>query len=445
MFNRLASALWGKFESTDELKKFLKLAVIFGLIIGVYWTLRPIKDSIFMSVVGREYLWMAKIVSLAVVFPLVILYSKLLDMFHRHNVFYVLMGGYAVLALIFTFIFMHPEMGLANTVAAPTRYAGWAWYVFVESFGSLIVALFWGITTDITAPQAAQRGFPIIALFGQMGNIFGPYILRTDFLGLAHSGPIVGICGVLMVLTALGMWYFQHSTPEYLMHGFEDKAHKSDTEPEPGFFEGFWLLVSQSYLLGIFIIITFYEIIVTIIDYHFKQTAGATFATEGEVSAFLSSYAYTTGIVATLCVLLGINNIQRRLGMKASLIVLPILIGIAILVIKFNPSALNIAFWIMVFSKAVNYALNAPTLKQLYIPTSSDTKYKAQAWLEMFGSRGAKGGASVINSFRGKLGLTGFLTMSVALSFGLIGIWILVALYVSRTFNTAIEKNEVVC
>ena len=187
------------------------------------------------------------------------------------------------------------------------------------------------------------------------------------------------------------------------------------------------------------------EVIVTIIDYHFKQTAFASFSTEAATSAFLSGYAWKTGIVATLCVLFGINNIQRKMGMMASLVVLPVLIGIAVLTIKFNPNSLTIALWIMVFSKAVNYALNAPTLKQLYIPTSQSTKYKAQAWLEMFGSRGAKGAASGINSLRNTLPLAGFLTMSVALSGGLIAVWIFAALFVAKSYNSAVEKDEVVC
>ena len=33
----------------------------------------------------------------------------------------------------------------------------------------------------------------------------------------------------------------------------------------------------------------------------------------------------------------------------------------------------------MVGSKAINYALNGPALKQLYIPTTTDVRFKAQA------------------------------------------------------------------
>jgi AAA family ATP:ADP antiporter len=170
------------------------------------------------------------------------------------------------------------------------------------------------------------------------------------------------------------------------------------------------------------------------------------------LSNYLANYAVATGVVAFLCVLLGINSIQRRLGMTTSLVLLPVLVAGAVVLLKFNPY-LSIAFWIMVTAKAINYALNQPTLKQVYIPTTKDTKYKAAAWLEMFGSRGAKAGGSGINAlqgvFKGKYGSAAgvslFLTVSSGISLSLIVVWLFAAVFVAKKYNRAIERNEVVC
>ena len=213
------------------------------------------------------------------------------------------------------------------------------------------------------------------------------------------------------------------------------------------------MLLTKRYLLGIFLIISIYEIIVTIIDFQFKSAVWDYFNTEVAVNAYLSNYASFTGIVATLCLLFGINNIQRKLGMTASLILLPVLVVVAVLALKFNPGVISILFWIMVFAKAVNYALNQPTLKQLYIPTTKDTKYKAQAWIEMFGSRGAKAIGSYINTFKktfigsygAAAGAAGFLMLTTITSLGLVAVWFFVALFVSRTYNKAVEEKRVVC
>ncbi len=217
--------------------------------------------------------------------------------------------------------------------------------------------------------------------------------------------------------------------------------------------EGLKLLLTQRYLLGIFMVITIYEVIITVLDFHFKATAAGIYLEEATFSSYMSTYAYMTGFVSMLCVLFGINNIQRKLGMKASLVLLPILIAGAVLVIKFNPTLLFSAFWIMVFSKAVNYALNQPTLTQLYIPTTKETKYKSQAWIEMFGSRSSKGVGSAINALRGTFetkygalaGVSVFLTFSTLISGGLIVVWVFAALSVARTYNKAIAEDKVVC
>jgi len=333
---------------------------------------------------------------------------------------------------------------LANTVASPARYIGWAWYAFVESYGSLIVVLFWAFATDITSPDAAKRGFPLIALFGQLGNVAGPYFLNTQSLGFVTSAPIVGICAIMMFSSGLLMWFFRRTIPKQFLVGYQVEVTEKKEEKSK-LLEGLKLLFTHKYLLGIFSIIIIYEVIVTVMDYHFVQIAFATFISEAEVSAFLAQYGYKVGIVSSLCILFGINNIQRYLGMKISLMLCPIFVLIAVMIVKFNPESLTIALWVMVFSKAVNYALNQPTIKQLYIPTSQDSKYKAQAWIDMFGSRGSKAGVQFFNAFRSTLGVNLFLTITMIMSFGLVMSWLLIALFITNIYNKAIQEKRIIC
>lgn len=450
MMRRIAQALWGKFESRQELQKFGILALIFFCIIGTYWALRPLKESVFATTVGIDLLPFAKILSIGFIIPLVLLYSKLIEFVSHKKIFYMIIGLYGLLALLFTYFLMHPLYGLANTVESPTRLVGWFFYVFVESFGSMAALLFWVIVTDITLPEPAKRGFPVIYLFGQLGNFSGPWLLRASRLGFSTSAPIVGICGFLIFLTGFLMWFFMHITPEEQLKGYEGKEEEQKTgKPKASFLEGLRLLVTNWYLMGILIIISVYEIIVVGFDYLFHVMARAQFAQEVILSDYLAQYAVWTGLVAMLCVLFGINNIQRRLGMLTTLVLTPLLVAAAAVFLKFNPY-LSVAFWIMVLAKAVNYSLNQPTIKQLYIPVQKKTRYKAQGWFETFGARGAKSIGSTINLARfffvknyGLIAGAGlFLTMSTMVSLGLVAGWLFVALYIARGYNEAIKKNE---
>ena len=112
--------LYGNFESRDEVAKFLVLGVAFFLIIGTYWSLRPLKDALFSATVGFET-WQpwAKLLSVVLVFPIVMLYSKLIDWYKKTTVFYILTAFYALTALVFAWGFLHPEIGLANLIHSP--------------------------------------------------------------------------------------------------------------------------------------------------------------------------------------------------------------------------------------------------------------------------------------------------------------------------------------
>ena len=445
-------AWFGDFQK-EELKKFLKLGGIFAFVIGVYWTLRPLKDSIFSSMAHADNQPWAKLVSLVVLFPLIMIYSKLVDKISRHKLFYVIGTAYCIGTVILGLLFMHPTIGLANTQVDPSRIIAWVWYVFVESYGSIVVALFWAFAADMVVPNSAKRGFPLVVMIGQLGAIFGPLFftpLGKKYFG--NSGPTVIICGILILAMMFGIYLFMKTTPKSEMTGYHRKDQGAAKDVEPGFLEGLMLMLRQPYLLGIFAVIGIYEIIVTIIDFNFKFLVYTSFETEALRTAYLGDYAVMVNIVSFLCLLFGISNIQRRMGIKVSLALMPFIVLAMVLSFKAYP-VVGTLFWIMVIAKAVNYALNGPALKTLYVPTSHDVKYKSQAWIETFGSRSSKAAGSGINLMKKPFqnwfgqaqGLTYLIAFSSYLSFGLLAAWLMVALYLGKTYEKAVEKDEVVC
>lgn len=453
MISQFFKAWFGDF-SKEELKKFLFLGGIFAFVIGVYWTLRPMKDSIFMSMVGSEYQPLAKILSLVILFPIVIIYSKLVDKYPRHHMFYALGTIYAIATILFGVLFMSPSFGLANTAVSANRYLGWAWYVFVESYGSLMVALFWAFASDTSNADSAKKGFSLVVMIGQLGSMFGPKFLtplgKTVF---SNSAPVVLICGLLILPIILGVYYFMISTPKDQLVGFHGKNEAEvEGEQEPGFFEGLKLLVSQPYLLAIFGIIAIYEIIVTIIDFHFKVMVNTSFADEASRTYYLGDYAFYVNLVSFLCLLFGISNIQRRLGLTVSLAMMPFIVGAMVFLFKIYPNV-SVLFWLMVGAKAINYALNSPSQKQLYVPTSPDVKYKAQAWIETFGSRASKAASSGYNNmaksfqvwFGKEAGIAWHIVLGSYMAFGLAAVWFFLALYLGRTYSKAVKEKRIVC
>ena len=437
----------------EELKKYLFLGVIFSLIIGTYWTLRPMKDSFFGSLVvgyggkeGREiFLAMAKVVSLLMLVPIVTIYGKLVERFKKDVFFYMLTGLYAVLMIAWALFFMSPTLGLANTEASIWRISGWLWYVFVESFGSLVIALFWAIVIDISTSESAKRGFSLIVMIGQLGGIILPkYLSMLPRLFNVSPAIVVGICGVITTIFLGLFWLFIKQTPKELFVGYSAKKEQFEHKEEPGLMEGLSLLLTHKYLLGIFGILSFFEFIATIIDFNFKSLVFQQFADVASATEYLGVYGSSVNLVAFLCLLFGINNIQRWLGLTVALGLVPVIVGIAVAAFYLFPQ-LNVLFVLIVGAKAINYALNGPAIKQLYIPTSEDVKFKSQAWIETFGSRLAKASSSFVNLTKGTLGFQLYLAMTVSASLGLSVVWFFIAIYLARRCSRAIEHNEVIC
>ncbi|MFA5250411.1 MAG: Npt1/Npt2 family nucleotide transporter, partial [Parachlamydiales bacterium] len=420
----------------------------------------PLKDSIFIQLVDRLYLPYAKTVSVLALLPLVMFYTRLLERFPREKMLLLLPAFYGFSVLFFAVIMFFAQ-GSSEEIAkrsliwlTATRALGYLWYLFIESFGSLVVALFWAFSADTTGPVSAKRGFPLVVTLGQLGGIVFPYSigglphrlgLQTDTLSIVFLG-----CLILLIIPLVR--YFLKKTPARLLAAFQGENEKKEkSKPEPSFLEGLKLMLKHRYLLGIFAVNFIFEVLVTIFDFNFKIAASLQYSGVA-LSHYLSFYGSVVNVVSLTCLTLGISNITRFLGLGVALAAMPFILGAALFGFL-TVHSLSFLFILMVGAKAINYALNGPALKQLYIPTTSDVRFKAQAWIETFGSRSSKETGSLFNmslaplqSFFGAAsGYSYYLALSGFLGFPLLAFWLLIAVFLGKTFRRATEAKKVVC
>jgi ATP:ADP antiporter, AAA family len=450
---------FGNFEK-EEFKKFLRMGLIFALIIGVYWTLRPLKDAIFIQLVDKFQLPYAKTISVLALLPLVMFYTKLLEHKSREKMLVILPSFYGISVLVFSLLMnfvQAPSEEIALRSFIPfiaTKALGYLWYLFVESFGSLVVALFWAFAADSTDPTQAKRGFPLVVAIGQMGGIVCPYGIGglPHRLGLTTDTLSMVILGALILSIIPLVHYFLRATPAHLLKPFHGKNEKTEEKKqEPGFLEGLKLMLKHRYLLGIFAANFIYEVIITIFDFNFKVAASVEYSGVA-LSNYLSLYGSSVNIVSLACLLLGISNVTRFLGIGVALAAMPIIVGCALFGFL-SINSLSFLFMLMVGSKAINYALNGPALKQLYIPTTPDVRFKAQAWIETFGSRASKEAGSLFNMILAPLqtafgviaGRAHYLMLSGCLGFPLLAFWLVVAVFLGKRFRKAVDEKKVIC
>ena len=435
MFSKIAHTLWGDL-SRDEYKKFGLLSLTFLFIIGTYWLMRPLKDSLFGSIVGIEWQPRAKMLSFLCIIPLIMIYSKLVDWFDKQRLFYVVTIFYSMFFLLIAFILMNPAIGLENTVASPKRILGWVIYVGIESFGSLVVALFWSFVASTTEASSAKKGYALIISGAQLGSIMGPTLGR--FAPVIGTAPLMFAvsCGILIAPLMLKL--FMVVIPEHLR-----TTHYAQEKPKStGPLEGIKLLATRPYLLGIFGIATLYEVVGTIMDYQMKVLAFKQYLTPDSRTAFLSLFGQSANVLALAFALLGTSYFMRKFGLTFCLVMFPVTVGLVVSYVYISPG-LWVVFGAMIAVKGLSYALNNPSKEVMYIPTTKDIKFKAKSWIDAFGGRGAKAtGSAVTDFFKGAP--ASLMLYGTLISLGIVGLWIFVAFAVGGAFNKLQREDRIV-
>lgn len=449
----------------DEIKKFGLLAFTFFLIIGGYWLVRLLKNAIFYKIAFPESLgWLpsqgrlfqpwAKFWSPFVVFTLVMVYTKLIDLFKKHVLFYIICSVYATIfggvtiALILRNLYGDAFLG--KTILGSL---GWISFFAIESFGSLIVALFWSFTNSICDSNSAKSGYPLIIASAQMGAIGG-----SSFMFFVHRIGIWQLFALatFFVISIMGaIHYFMQVIPPSQMVG-NIQAAKTEKKKE-GFIEGFTvgirLIFTRPYILGILVVSTFYEVINQVIEYQMQSQADIFPRFSGELgfAQFQGIYGMATNTLSFLMALLGTSYLIKRFGLRFGLLFFPISLGTAftLLFVFYTfgaPTAAQLlasTFVVMMIAKGLGYAVNNPVKEMMYIPTSKDVKFKSKGFIDVFGGRMAKlGGAQINNAF--KANLHHLMIYGTMFSFGLTGIWLLAAFYVGNRNARLLAEGEIV-
>lgn len=185
-----------------------------------------------------------------------------------------------------------------------------------------------------------------------------------------------------------------------------------------GFYDGVLLIVKYPYVFYILLVASINEMIVTVMDYQFKLLASESTSVDpskanilphslvdaegdGDSAAFvtlLGHFGQVTNIISFFVSLLGFSFLVHRLGVRKSLMIFPIFLFIAVIVTNLVPT-LYVLFVFVSIAKSLIFSLHDPIKELLYMPTTDAIKYKAAAWIDVFGCRFAKSLGSLLGIF----------------------------------------------
>ncbi|CAM9577678.1 unnamed protein product, partial [Discosporangium mesarthrocarpum] len=437
--------LYGRFPQRD-IARTAWLSLMLFSIIGGFWLLDSMKDTVFERVVGLELQPTAKLLSVLMTLLLVIQYNRLIDTCNKPTLFYILGTVYVLIFVSIALVLRNARLGMENHEPSPFRLVGWVSYIAIETYGSLAVALFWAFTNATVNLEGAKATYGLIIAGAQIGAILG-----STMATLVATSPNLHVWhlylagGVSPAVVALLVWGYVTMFPDHLPG---ESMHREAGAMDSAL-HGLKLVLKYEYVGLLFGISCLYEVVLTILDYQMKareQGGGRgcfreTSAEEAdeEMTILMGHFGQATNSLSLMMSLFGTSLAVRYLGLRRVLRIFPSLLLLAVVTSFFKP---NLAVLFVAVS-GLTYALNEPCKEMLYIPTSNAIKFKAKGWIDVFGSRCAKGVGSFItlssHGNKDALATYGGLA-SFMISLMLLG----VSFVMGKHFDTLMESGEIV-
>jgi AAA family ATP:ADP antiporter len=430
MLLKLAKILWGD-VSKKELKKFgiLSLALLF--IIVTYWIVRPIKDALFLSLVGKTLLPYAKIVSLISLIIFLMIYAKLVDLLANHRLVYFL----NLLTCLFFFtlaiiILKIPNFSTQNLYIS--QIIGWVAFVGSECLLAIQFNLFWSFVVSSMDTQTAKKGYPIIIAGAQIGGIVGPFLtMKVGSVGIVALLFTAGFL-ILGVAIIIKFFTFIHS------HIFNNIV--LERKKETGAIEGLHLLIKQPYLIGILLISILPDIIGEIFNISMLFLVENSFKTPEKIIAFLGIYGLLVNTASFIFAFFGTSFFLRTWGLAAGLLFNPLIIAVIVIYTWVFYSLWSVVM-AMVVLKGLEHALDQPCREIMFIPTSRDIMFKSKSWISVFGGRFARGiGAGSVALF---VSMGNLIFYSSLISLSLVVLWMPIAWFVGETNKQLVQEGKI--
>ncbi len=451
------------------------------LTIYVYSILRGTKDAMLISKMGAELISTVKlwgVTTSAILFML--LYTKIVDLFSRTNLYHVINGFFMAFFLIFLFIYpsidsLCPDTsGLIKTMPYLKYFflmiSGWPYtlfFIFSELWGSIMLSLmFWQLANQITALTEAKRFYPLFGFFAQFG-LAGAGALSNVLSGL-NAGWETSLLYITLtvlvagVLISISVEALAKTVGKDQINGAKKAGGKKKLKM--GFGESLKYIMSSKYIGLITLLILCYGISINLVEGLWKKAMNIHFPDPSSYLQF-NGYVQIATAIATGVAMLSGSFLLKRMSWKAAAILTPIIIlvtgipffifmvmreGLESSLIELGITAIAIAVLFgaiqNVLSKATKYSFFDPTKEMSYIPLDDELRSKGKAAADVIGGRMGKSGGALIQFVLLSL-MPGANLLSLAPSmFGIfiviMIVWIFAVFGLAKAFKAKTEEAE---
>jgi AAA family ATP:ADP antiporter len=451
-------------KDSTEKKKCFYLSVTFFLVVGAYTLAKELQGSVFAKIVGIEYVPIAKTLTMVALFPAILVYAYLVDHLKRYQLLSTYAIIYSVLGFILAYFLGYGDIGLANPETGPHRLFGWVFYFYIEGYSPYIVGVFWAFSNSVNKPDEANRTYSFIVAASKVGGMAASLIaynlmVQSTFLSFVldpvlKQQSLLLLSSVSLGLVPLVVMAMTRSLDYKALSGYKHEVEKNDPPvkktikgKKTGVWPGLKLLFQEPYVLGIFGLVFFFEVVNQVLNYQ-RLILAETQSTEiCSMNAILYKQMFFVHFSGFFVALFGTTFLLRIFGTGRCLMLMPLLslIFIGAFVVSGSINALIVAY---IALHSMSYTLGTPVRESLYILTVKDIQFKSKSWIDSFGTKLAKSLGQQFNLFTSLLknsyGLGAYTLANNVFLLSVLGAWVFTAYCLGKRYQKAIKNNEVI-
>lgn len=416
------------------------------LVLAAYYFVKPAREG-FLAASGLDALSDVELKAYSSVgqslllLPLIPLYDRLSRALPRRML--ITWVPLFVVASLLGFWLLQPGLLIEKPAVI-----GVGFYLWVGIFNVLIVAQFWSFAADLYTEERGQRLFPLIGIGATAGATFGAAIANR-----LVDAEIIDAYGLLLGAAALlAAAVFVNRFAE--ARGDED-ANGDDEKPAADTAGGLRLVFGHRYLLAAALLIFVLNWVNTngenLLFGAVKQTlekeavaAGlAGEAVEAQVrdatTAFYGAFYFWVNLIAFALQSFVASRLLRYGGFASLLLLLPALSLVSYTAMAMFP-VLAVIKTMKIVENSTDYSIHNTAKQVLWLPTTTEMKYRAKAVIDTLFVR-LGDGAAALTAFVGIHWLELPLRAMFAINAGIVLLWIGVGVVVVRE-HARLERRQ---
>jgi ATP:ADP antiporter, AAA family len=355
----------------------LILTINLFTLLGAYYLLKTVRESLILAEGGAEVKAYSSAAQAIILLSVVPLYGWIATHLNRNRL------------LRWTTLFFASNLLIFYLVGQAGTRIGVVYYIWVGIFNVFTVAQLWAFATDLFSQEQGKRLFPLLGVGASAGAVVGAWIAGQLIKPLGTYKimliAVVALC-ICAALTRLAGYIITKRGGEL------EKKKDQETLSSEG---GFQLLLRDRYLMLIAVLTVLLNIVSLSGDFifgkllvdqtnHVVGTAASLMkARKAYIGSYYASYYEWTNTVSFIIQAFLVSRIFKRIGVRGSMFVLPVISLATFVTILANP-ILQVVRVLKIAENSTNYSLQNTVRAALLLPTSREAKYKAKAAIETF-------------------------------------------------------------